>query len=99
MAQCCTTRTRRVWVEQDDNVLCVLPGPPNELQPMFSEQVLPRLARLGLVPEREVYTQLRGARSRESALEVKLQPVFDQFGAALSIAFYAHQGQVDCRWS
>ena len=36
-----------LWVEQDGKVLCMLPGPPNELQPMFTEQVLPRLARPG----------------------------------------------------
>src|SRR5208283_322471 len=30
-----------LWVEQDGKVLCMLPGPPNELQPLFVEQVLP----------------------------------------------------------
>ena len=32
-----------LWVEQDGKVLIMLPGPPNELQPMFAEQVMPRL--------------------------------------------------------
>jgi len=32
-----------LWVEQEGKVLCMLPGPPNELRPMFSEQALPRL--------------------------------------------------------
>ena len=41
-----------LWVEQDGKVLCMLPGPPNELQPMFVEQVLPRLAKLGLLLDR-----------------------------------------------
>ena len=50
-----------LWVEQDGKVLCMLPGPPNELQPMFVEQVLPRLAKLGLLLEREAYVQLRTA--------------------------------------
>ena len=37
------------WVaEQDGKVLVMLPGPPNELQPMFTEQVVPRLAERGL---------------------------------------------------
>ena len=31
-----------LWVEQDGKVLIMLPGPPNELQPMFTEQVIPR---------------------------------------------------------
>jgi nicotinamide-nucleotide amidase len=88
-----------LWVEQDGKVLCMLPGPPNELQPMFTEQVLPRLAKLGLVLDREAYVQLRTAGIGESALEMKLQPVFDRYGDALSIAFCAHQAQVDCRLS
>ena len=88
-----------LWVEQDGKVLCMLPGPPNELQPMFVEQVLPRLAKLGLLLDREAYVQLRTAGIGESALETRLQPVFDRYGDALSVAFCAHQGQVDCRVS
>jgi nicotinamide-nucleotide amidase len=66
---------------------------------MFTDQVLPRLAQRGLVLEREAYVQLRTAGIGESALETKLQPVFDHYGAALSVAFCAHQGAVDCRVS
>ncbi len=88
-----------LWVEQDGKVLCMLPGPPNELQPMFVEQVLPRLAKLGLLLDREAYIQLRTAGIGESALETRLQPIFDKRGDALSVAFCAHQGQVDCRVS
>lgn len=88
-----------LWVEQDGKVLCMLPGPPNELQPMFNEQVIPRLARLGLLQEREAYVQLRTAGIGESSLETRLEPVFARYGDALSISFCAHQGQVDCRLS
>jgi nicotinamide-nucleotide amidase len=88
-----------LWVEQDGKILCMLPGPPNELQPMLTEQVLPRLAKLGLLSEREAYVQIRSAGVGESLLETKLQPIFDRFGEGLSIAFCAHQGQVDCRLS
>ena len=88
-----------LWVEQDGRVLVMLPGPPNEMQPMFTDQVVPRLAKLGLLADREAYVQLRTAGVGESALEVKLQPVFDRHGDGLSIAFCAHQGQVDCRVS
>ena len=88
-----------LWVEQDGKVLCMLPGPPNELQPMFAEQVIPRLAERGLLLAREAYMQLRTAGIGESALETRLQPVFDRHGDALSVAFCAHQGQVDCRIS
>jgi len=88
-----------LWVEQDGKVLVMLPGPPNELQPMFAEQVVPRLAKLGLLMEREAYVQVRTSGIGESALEMKLQPIFDRHGDALSIAFCAHQGQVDVRVS
>jgi nicotinamide-nucleotide amidase len=88
-----------LWVEQDGKVLCMLPGPPNELQPMFIEQVLPRLAALGLLLEREAYVQVRTAGVGESRLETILQPIFDRGGEALSVAFCAHAGHVDCRLS
>ena len=88
-----------LWVEQNGKVLCMLPGPPNELQPMILEQVIPRLAALGLLMDREAYVQLRTAGVGESALETKLQPIFDRHGSGLSIAFCAHAGHVDCRLS
>lgn len=88
-----------LWAEQEGKVLVMLPGPPNEMNPMFTEQVLPRLAKLGLIADREAYVQVRTAGIGESALEVKLQPVLGPLGDALSIAFCAHQGQVDLRLS
>ena len=88
-----------LWVEQDGKVLIMLPGPPNELQPMFENQVVPRLAARGWLSEGEAYVQLRTASVGESMLETKLQPIFDRFGEALSVAFCAHTGAVDCRVS
>lgn len=88
-----------LWVEQDGRVLCMLPGPPNELHPMFIDQVLPKLAKLGLLLDREAYVQIRTAGVGESSLEMKLQPIFDRYGDSLSVAFCAHQGMVDCRVS
>jgi nicotinamide-nucleotide amidase len=87
-----------LWVEQDGRVLVMLPGPPNELQPMFTEQVLPRLTALGLLSESEAYIQIRTAGIGESALETRFQPLFDRH-PGLGIAFCAHLGQVDCRLS
>ena len=88
-----------LWVEQDGKILCMLPGPPNELQPMLIDQVLPRLAARGRLLDREAYVQMRTAGVGESALEMKLQPVFDRYGDGLSVAFCAHHGMVDCRIS
>ncbi len=88
-----------LWLQQDGKVLVMLPGPPNEMQPMLVDQVFPRLAALGLLAEREAYIQLRTAGVGESALEHKLQPIFDRAGDGLSVAFCAHTGFVDCRVS
>jgi nicotinamide-nucleotide amidase len=88
-----------LWAEQAGKVLIMLPGPPNELQPMFIDQVVPRLAARGLLQAREAYVQLRTAGIGESALETKLQPIFDRFAGRLSVAYCAHQGAVDCRVS
>jgi len=88
-----------LWFEAGGKVLCMLPGPPNELQPMFTEQVIPRLAKLGMLLGREAYVQIRTAGIGESMLETKLQPLFAPHGEALSIAFCAHAGHVDCRLS
>lgn len=87
-----------LWVEQDGKVLIMLPGPPNELRPMFTGQVIPRLTRLRLLAESEAYIQIRTTGVGESALEVKFQPLFDRH-PGLGIAFCAHLGQVDCRVS
>jgi nicotinamide-nucleotide amidase len=77
----------------------MLPGPPNELQPMFLDQVVPRLVARQMLLEREAFVQLRTAGIGESALETKLQPIFDRYGAKLGIAYCAHLGAVDCRIS
>lgn len=87
-----------LWVEQDGKVLIMLPGPPNELRPLFTEQVIPRLAARGLLAEGEAYIQIRTAGVGESALETMLQPLFDKH-SGLSIGFCAHLGLVDCRIS
>jgi len=87
-----------LWVEQDGKVLVMLPGPPNELQPMFTDQVLPRLAQRGLLAGSEAYVQIRTAGVGESMLETRFQPIFDR-RPGLGLAYCAHQWRVDCRVS
>ncbi len=88
-----------LWLEKDGKVLIMLPGPPNEMQPMFVDQVVPRLAALGLLANRESYVQVRTAGIGESALENRLQPLFVPHGDHLCIGYCAHQGHVDVRLS
>jgi nicotinamide-nucleotide amidase len=87
-----------LWVEQDGRILVMLPGPPNELIPMFEEDVLPRLAARGFVCAEETYIQVRTIGVGESALETLLQPVTGEY-PELGVAFCAHPGQVDVRLS
>lgn len=88
-----------LWLEKDGKVLCMLPGPPVELHPLFQEQVVPRLVQRGLLTSGEAYVQIRTVGIGESALEHKLQPLFDAHGSDLDVAFCAHHGQVDLRLS
>jgi nicotinamide-nucleotide amidase len=87
-----------LWVEQDGRVLVMLPGPPSELQPMFSDQVLPRLAKLGLVREGMGYVQIRTVGVGESSLETEILPVLERY-PDLEVAYCAHQWAVDVRLS
>lgn len=87
------------WLEFDGKVLVMLPGPPNELKPMWVNEVLPRLRDRGWVQEGEAWIQLRTTGIGESQLETDLRPIFDRAGPALGVAYCAHEGMVDLRLS
>jgi len=89
-----------LWLEQDGKILVMLPGPPNELEPMWLNAVAPRLARQRLLGRRENFIQLRTAGVGESALETKLMPVLTKY-PGVEIAYCAHPFSVDVRlgWS
>ncbi len=87
-----------LWVEQDGRILVMLPGPPNELVPMFETHVLPRLAARGILCHEETYVQIRTAGVGESALETMLQAIFAEY-PGVGVAFCAHPGHVDVRLS
>jgi nicotinamide-nucleotide amidase len=87
-----------IWFFRDGKILVMLPGPPNELQPMFVDSVIPRLVELGFLSAGEAYVQVKTAGIGESALETLLQPIFDRH-EHLDVAYCAHAGQVDFRLS
>ncbi|HUG11840.1 MAG TPA: CinA family nicotinamide mononucleotide deamidase-related protein [Opitutaceae bacterium] len=87
-----------LWVEQDGKVLIMLPGPPAELQPMLTDQVMPRLAALGLVRNGAGYVQIRTIGVGESSLETEIIPVLERY-PDLDVAYCAHQWAVDVRLS
>jgi nicotinamide-nucleotide amidase len=83
------------WIEADDVVITALPGPPRELLPMWTAEVVPRLRALGLGADRTAET-LRLTGIGESA-------VADVLGEELlrstrpHVATYARLDAVDVR--
>jgi nicotinamide-nucleotide amidase len=66
------------WVERDRRILVLLPGPPREMEPMFDEQVLPRLKEraAGTVLVTRV---LKIAGMSESDVEQAVAPLYKTF--------------------
>lgn len=78
--------------------LVMLPGPPNELHPMFNEQVIPLLCRELPLQEKCVCKTLRTTGIGESlaagAVESSLQALVNQ---GLEVGYCARPGEVDIR--
>ena len=85
-----------IYLEKDGKILVMLPGPANELRPMFEGEVLPRLQAAGILQPGDAYLQLRTAGVPELHVEQRIRPVVDAH-PGLGLAFCAHQGLVDVR--
>ncbi|MCX8154984.1 MAG: competence/damage-inducible protein A [Verrucomicrobiae bacterium] len=82
------------------SVLIMLPGPPRELQPMFCDQVLPRLRQH--FPGREEYAvvTLRSTGLGESRVEEMITPPLQALlQQGLELGFCARPAEVDVRLS
>jgi nicotinamide-nucleotide amidase len=78
--------------------LVMLPGPPRELRPMFTEQVLPLICEK--LPPASVFISrtLKTTGLGESAVEEKIaEPLKSLTGAGLEIGYCARTGEVDVR--
>ena len=69
------------WLEglhnQQQRVIILLPGPPWELEPLFDDEMLPRLKRL--VPEAHIASRvLKIAMLGESSVDAKAAPIYKQ---------------------
>ena len=70
-----------LWMEHDGRVVVLLPGPPRELEPMFTELVQGRLA--ARATARRLYRRLlRVAGRGESHVEERAQPVYERWRQA-----------------
>jgi nicotinamide-nucleotide amidase len=67
-----------LWLETQDRVVVLLPGPPQELQAMFARQVAERLARRagGL---RQVVRELRVTGMTESDVEQRIKGIYLEY--------------------
>jgi nicotinamide-nucleotide amidase len=66
------------WIEQDGRVVMLLPGPPNEMRPMFDAQCVPRLERL--LPKQVIRTRVfRISGMPESEVDQKVAPVYTRY--------------------
>lgn len=74
----------------------LLPGPPRELRPMFTEQVVPRLIQSKLVKGQFFSTTLRCGGIGESDIAERLSDLIDN-QTTPSIALYSRIGEVDVR--
>jgi nicotinamide-nucleotide amidase len=80
--------------------LIMLPGPPRELRPMFSDQVLPQVTRRFPLPSTYVCRTLRTTGMGESKLEEAIaQPLKALTDAGLELGYCARMGEVDVRVS
>lgn len=80
--------------------LVMLPGPPRELRPMFSEAVEPLLRRELPLTESYACRTLRTVGLGESALAEKIDgPLAQLLPRGLELGYCAHMGQVDVRLS
>lgn len=66
------------WLEHDGRVMVLLPGPPNEMKPMFEERCVPRLERM-LPPQAIRVRILRIAGMPESEVDQLAAPVYTRY--------------------
>ena len=81
-----------LWIEPDGRVLVLLPGPPPELQAIFTQHVEPRLARLssGL---RLYSRELRIASLPESEVDQRAAPIYSGY-ADVQTTILAAPGEI-----
>ena len=86
-----------LWVERAGAVVCALPGPPRELQPMATEHVLPRLRASAGWPPPLLTRQLRVAIVPESTVAEALAPIEARLPADVRLSYLAAPGEVRVR--
>jgi nicotinamide-nucleotide amidase len=87
-----------IWIEVEEKIVVLLPGPPRELIPMVEDQVIARLLADGRLKPQEGYVQIRSCGVGESMLASKIDEVLGP-DTQVSAAYCVHSGVVDVRFS
>jgi len=86
-----------LWIEHEDKLIVLLPGPPRELKPMFEAVIQERL--LGHVGASRLFRRLlRITGQSESYVEEKMQPLYATWLAAptrITTTILASLGQIE----
>lgn len=81
-----------LWLEEESKIMILLPGPPQELKPMFEKFVWPKLQKL-----RTEYTSrlvLKTTGLTESKIESLISPLYPKV-ANLKLTTLAYPGQIE----
>jgi nicotinamide-nucleotide amidase len=84
-----------LWLGTRRNLIALLPGPPREILPMFGKEVVPRLARYGEGLTVRRIIRLTGL--GESAMEMRLKPIYAKVPAGVTVTTLAAAGDLSIR--
>src|SRR5499427_37210 len=73
-----------LWIEDAGRSIALLPGPPRELQPLFQEQVLPRLARR-VSDVRMFHREIRVTGLGESLVDSRIAPIYKRYSEVSTV--------------
>jgi nicotinamide-nucleotide amidase len=81
-----------LWLETNGRIVVLLPGPPHELQAIFTERVEPRLSRLA-GGTRLSRRELRTTGMTESEVEQRIKPIYSAY-ADVQTTILAAPGEI-----
>ena len=73
-----------LWIEDGERSVALLPGPPRELEPLFQEQVLPRLERR-VSGVRMYHRELRVTGLGESLVDSRIAPIYKRYSEVRTV--------------
>lgn len=83
-----------LWIEAGEKIVVLLPGPPQELEPMFAKEVRPRLARRGQRLRLHA-RDLRITGLPESDVEQRVAPIYREYAdAGVETTILASPGEI-----